>query len=95
MHRKTLTHGRVAVTGDGFQALDKIDLAVGSGDVEWVPCQLGGAEMNLGVEWQKAGLELSLQISIEFRVSSSSNLRQGYREAQCIPCEQPKDECGT
>ena len=35
--RKPLAHGRVAVSGDGLQALDEVGLAAISRDVEWVP----------------------------------------------------------
>lgn len=58
VHREALAEGGVAVAGDRLQAGDEVRLLVLWRDVERMPCQLGGAEVDLGVEREEAGLQL-------------------------------------
>jgi hypothetical protein len=58
MDGETFMECWVTVAGDCLQALYKIDLLQAGRNIEGVPGELSGADMNPGVYWEEARFEL-------------------------------------
>jgi hypothetical protein len=56
--RQAFMQGRVAIPRNRLQSIDEVHFLVIRRQAERVPCELGGADMHFGIQWQEARFEL-------------------------------------